>query len=156
MTKEQYAQFLKAYKKARYVEIAFRSTTQLDLQSWSAPAIATVKLSWTDDGVHCEYKADFDARMTYAMGDIETIGHLGYTSNFAAGYLSYLFQGLCKDGDIFFRCEISDTLSKTTTKIELSANVGAGKQYYSCVPIETLVTVHAWALHKGARQTVDA
>lgn len=160
MNKEQYQQFLKAYKKAYYVEISFRTTAEISSRSWSAPATTTVKLSWTADGVKCSYTAQFDGRVTYALGEqeeIDRVGHVGYSFTSTTGALKYLFDGIAKDGNIFFCCEVSNTLSKSAVRIEVTANVDQGKKFYGNVPVDTSVVAYAWSLNVTPRQQkVDA
>lgn len=156
VTKEQYRQFLKAYKKAYYVEISMRTTQEISPISWGAPAIATVKLSWTDEGAKCEYNQEFGARITYAIGeqeDIDAIGNVFYIFNSTASALNYLFNGLCKEGSINFYLEALDTLSKSATKVEITANIDQEKSFYGNVPVHTYVGKNHWSL-STTRRTV--
>jgi len=155
LSKENYASFLKAFKQAYTVKFEITTLGELSLISWSAPAIVTITLSWERDGIKSEYVVECDANLTYAMDDIESVGKVSYTTSIAASGLSYLFNGLCKDGDITFVCEIADCLHKSATKIELFANVTSGKNYYHNVPVGTIVTSYEWSLTKHPRKEVN-
>jgi len=149
MTKEQYTQFMKAYAKARFIEITLSTNNEIDKGSWGASATTTIKLTWVKDGIESTYKAEFDGRITYAVGEqesIDNVGHVSYKFVAHKDALLYLFEGLSKTGDICFKCEITDTMRKTATRIEVTANVYNDKKTYYAVPVYSFTTAYAYNL----------
>lgn len=155
MTKEQYTLFMNVYKKARFIEFTLSTDNEIDKGSWSAKATTIVKLTWEKDGIESTYKAVFDGHITYGVGDqqnIDNVGHVSYKFTAHKDALLYLFEGLSKTGDISFRCEITDTMRKTATRIEVTANVYNEKKPYYAVPVYSFTTAYAYNLTVTQRQ----
>ena len=132
VTKENYAKFMKAFKKCSYVNIRIGTTSDIDPNQWAASADATITLSWEEQGIKSSYTANFPANVVYGCNDIAQVAGCLYEFTMTQTAIAYLFEGLSKDGEISFRLEVCDTMQGKATRCEVDAGVNVGKKYYRC------------------------